>query len=436
MLTIIEDKPKLVLGAEKWQAAPFRFLDNLQVFEDSGDPGYELPNGYIKLKWVESDGTAYLNTGIYATVNTGARVKYEYTESGSAAILGVYHASPRDDALFISTNSGVLDTTNVFAAHGGATIQNGPVALNTEYTTSINFKGDGKIYVGNTVGPIGTTTPYNQYPILLGARYNAGNGNVTGSHSKIKIAEFTEGKVFSHRYIPCINPNGVAGYYDVVTRTFEGSSTSTPFIAGPVVLPDGYTQVASLTGLSGAASFGTGVLGGTDNIRIKFTALKDNPVAYSPFFGNYVNENTNCTRAIVGTGATGIIAEINRKAGNSTIVNTINTGVEHTYELYKEEGISILKVDGEIVEQMADSAGTENNNEIAINASNVRTTPVAGVATTYKGYFLIYISDELVRGYIPVVRDSDNIAGYYDIVHHRFNSSIFEDYPFTAGLII
>lgn len=38
-----------------------------------------------------------------------------------------------------------------------------------------------------------------------------------------------------HDYVPCTNPSGVAGLYDVVSGKFWASTTSTAFTAGPAV---------------------------------------------------------------------------------------------------------------------------------------------------------------------------------------------------------
>ena len=38
-----------------------------------------------------------------------------------------------------------------------------------------------------------------------------------------------------HQFIPCKNPDGVAGFFNTATRKFHGSATANAFIAGPEV---------------------------------------------------------------------------------------------------------------------------------------------------------------------------------------------------------
>ena len=200
-------------------------------------------------------------------------------------------------------------------------------------------------------------------------------------------------------------------------------------------VPNGYTLLESLTGYTSRACFDTGVSGGNDNLRIKFKASKAQLVSYSPFFGNYVNESTRCTRMICTTTTSGVIAEINRNAGDTKITNAVNPLVEHEYELYKENGVSILKVDGVIVDQIANVSGTENDRNIAFNAGAVANTEssATNTLTTYK-YFQIYNGNTLIRDYIPL-KDSNNVVGMYDRANGVFKPSKF-DTQFTAGAVL
>lgn len=201
-------------------------------------------------------------------------------------------------------------------------------------------------------------------------------------------------------------------------------------------LPDGYTQLKSISGITGKAWFDTGIAGNNNNLRFVFSGYKNSGAAYSAFFGNYVDEASNTTRLIARTNANGIIAEINRKSASSTATNTINYFVAHTYELYKESGISIIKVDGVQTETMADSAGTANSTNIAINGSKTNpSVPSSNVITTYQDNFQIYDGTTLIRNYVMAKRDSDNAIGMYDTVNDTFKISEGTD-NFTAGVEI
>lgn len=198
-------------------------------------------------------------------------------------------------------------------------------------------------------------------------------------------------------------------------------------------LPEGYTELASISGTVYKTWFDTGVAGNNNNLRFVFSGYKSQAAGYNAFFGNYIDEETNVTRLIAGPFSNGIIAEINRASQGSTITNSINYLVVHTYELYKENGNSILKVDGVQVESMADLAGTANSTNIAINSSKTNpSTLTSAVITTFQGDFKIYNGTTLIRNYVMAKRDSDNAVGMYDTVNDTFKISEGIE-SFTAG---
>lgn len=198
-------------------------------------------------------------------------------------------------------------------------------------------------------------------------------------------------------------------------------------------LPYGYTQLESISGISNKAWFDTGVAGDNDNLRFVFTGYKSSGIAYTAFFANYVDESSNVTRLIAFTASSGIIAEVNRKSASSIPTNSTNYLVAHTYELYKENGVSILKVDGTQVDTMANSSGTANSTNIGINTSRINpSAPSSDVMTTFKGIFQIYDGTTLIRNYVMAKRDSDNAVGMYDTVNNTFKISEGTE-NFTAG---
>lgn len=198
-------------------------------------------------------------------------------------------------------------------------------------------------------------------------------------------------------------------------------------------LPVGYTELESISGISSKAWFDTGIAGNNDNLRFVFSGYKGSGVTHTAFFGNYVDESSNITRLIAASGSSGIIAEVNRKAASSIPTNSVNYLVAHTYELYKENGVSILKVDGVQVDTIADSAGTANSTNIAICGSKINpSTPSSDVVTTFQGNFEIYDGTTLIRNYVMAKRDSDNAVGMYDIVNNTFKISEGTE-NFTAG---
>ena len=77
---------------------------------------------------------------------------------------------------------------------------------------------------------------------------------------------------------------------------------------------------------------------------------------------------------------------------------------------------------------------TNNNTNLYLYARNKGTTvDKYSYARIYSTK--IYISDYLIRDFVPVVRKVDNIAGFYDMVSQQFFSSATVD-NLIAGPII
>lgn len=201
-----------------------------------------LPDGYTQLEYIETDGNAYINTGFSCTKNSGLKIKYRYTASGSAAISGVYTsgtADQRTDALFVSSNSGMTSGTNenVFSTTNGyisSLVSNVALNLNTDYETLCNYYNSGDIYCNNTLmRNAGSKTP-NPSSIYLFARYNASADNIAVSHSRIYYAIFTEGTNISKHFIPAKrNSDNVLGMYDIINNEFKTNVSTGSFTAGP-----------------------------------------------------------------------------------------------------------------------------------------------------------------------------------------------------------
>jgi hypothetical protein len=196
-----------------------------------------LPSGYTQLSYLQGDATAYIETPVVPTDTTGMKIVFEYgTAGGSGAICGTFNGvSPRKDTFFVSTNSGTVDTTWAFIAQAGSTLtatnSEVPVAGKT-YTALINYKNSRTYgFEGFTQQSIGSNGVLAN-KVLLFARLNIANNNITASDCKIKYVEFTEGSATTYIYIPA-KYNNTLGLYDKITGAFlTNTNTSGSFTSG------------------------------------------------------------------------------------------------------------------------------------------------------------------------------------------------------------
>ena len=197
-------------------------------------------------------------------------------------------------------------------------------------------------------------------------------------------------------------------------------------------LPLGYQKLDYISGSVGQTVVNTGVRGNLANLRIVFRGKKTSHTAYSPFFGNYRDENTNVTRVIEGGNAsTPVLYTYNRKAGGGSASATdIRSEDAHTYDLSSNG----LLVDNDKSFPIRDVSGTSNSTNIAICSSSVPASAASSGASTVFAYFKIYQGDTLIRNYVPVKRLSDNKVGFYELVNNTFEQGLFaSSYAFTAG---
>lgn len=196
---------------------------------------------------------------------------------------------------------------------------------------------------------------------------------------------------------------------------------------GGGILPPGYTLLTAVYGLTNGARFVI-MSSINNNVEIEVVAKKGSFVNYSPFFGNYVDENHNSFRLICATNNRTLYANANLKTSspNSATVDTVLNW--HTYIVKRGTGGTYLSVDG--VSSVGGSAsGTTNLSSIYLNASSGNAS--ASTVYTYFQRVVVGSSGVVVREYYPCI-DPNNVVGFYDIVREVFDTSDDPNYPFYA----
>lgn len=183
-----------------------------------------LPEGYTELEYIESDGRQYMKTGITVTGNTRVKAKMMCLEKNKA---GSY-------AYLFGSKTPLFS----FRMHWS----NGLPYCTYGSTTSITFYSDGVGDVLNINFGSGVST-VNDYKKNVGtAEFTDGELHIfdcdnaaSNTRGKGRMWEFEvyEGETIVGDFVPCINPDNVVGAYDLVTGVFQGSATSSAFIAGP-----------------------------------------------------------------------------------------------------------------------------------------------------------------------------------------------------------
>lgn len=235
-----------------------------------------LPEGYTRLNYIESTGTQYIDTGFKPNQNTRVCVKFQGVGSISATntVYGARTAWVDDMSTLELTTAGAM----VFG-YGTtyATVTTDRLAV-VEYDMNKNVayvNGSATTMTANTF-----TAPCNAYLFALNA-----NGSVsTYATGRMFSCQIYDNGTLIRDFVPCRNPLGEVGLYDLVNGVFYGNAGSGSFIASlPVLgLPDGYTQVEYIES-SGTQYIDTGaVLTNLSGVEMKLQ-LTSNSITANVF---------------------------------------------------------------------------------------------------------------------------------------------------------
>ena len=205
-------------------------------------------------------------------------------------------------------------------------------------------------------------------------------------------------------------------------------------------IPTDYKRMEYLDMLGIDTRIDTGVAGDDETLVFDFDFATLERYSYGGVFGNRGLESATCWRLLnpSGTGDTRnyIITVMNRRASASTPISVVPpnetiTGKRINFNL--SYGKSVTKYGHYSITV---TPTTEPN--VPISNANICIGAVSIYATgesTFKGRFWkfkIYSHGELIRNYVPVIRVTDNKAGFFDVVNQTFNPSIGSK-DFIAG---
>ena len=218
-------------------------LDNYQsLFEDKLVlKSWALPKGYRQLKYIESTGTQYINTGIlWDTHNLRISGEYSYNQMmGHSSILGTQGGLGnfilREESGNLTWWMGKANNCIIGSVSAGQKIK-----FNLEtyqiglYSYNIDINNNTKYGRGTY------TIAYDNNPIyLFDTQISGGRGSHAAStitcKAKLYSLKIRKNNALVRDYIPCMNPSGEIGLFDKVTNTFSPNNGTGTFISGGFV---------------------------------------------------------------------------------------------------------------------------------------------------------------------------------------------------------
>ena len=204
----------------------------------------QVPAGYTQLKYLESTGTQWIDTGMKIGPSENISVKFAYTTNDERRWFGaIQNNDYRSPGFFFTYISGVPRSVTIYtnnsSSYGYATTRS--LELNQAYT----LKWHGSPFTNPEIIPSvawysnNIKQKYFYTPTNNSYLFTANSNTTITTTRPMRIYHFeVKGKI---NFIPARrNSDGVLGMYDTVSNTFFTNAGTGEFIAGPIVyLPTG-----------------------------------------------------------------------------------------------------------------------------------------------------------------------------------------------------
>ena len=207
------------------------------------------------------------------------------------------------------------------------------------------------------------------------------------------------------------------------------------------LLPPMYRRCDYLQTTGYNSRIDTGVPGNDQTLILDFDYATVVRHSYGGAIGNYINEQTKCWRLLnpSGTGDTRnyLFSALNRRAGSSSTISVVPDGESMigkriNFRLSFGRCVSTYgSYSATVTPAATDASEDVSDRNITIGAlypaHSGNATPVGRF-----WHFKIWSQGNLIRNYIPCIRQRDSKAGFWDTVNRTFNPSI-GSVDFIAG---
>lgn len=188
-------------------------VTSLQSLESNNK---SLPEGYTLLKYIESSGTQYINTGFNPNQNTKILIDVEIPAQSSypVALCGSRNEDTTSSASFVI----FLMASGQFRTDFGTNN-----ITTSEHTFPGRFtinKNKNATFINNSGYLSAETTFQSNYPIGLFTEIDIGGVDTRMATMKLYYCKIYDNDVLVRDFVPCINAEGEYGLYDFVNGQF------------------------------------------------------------------------------------------------------------------------------------------------------------------------------------------------------------------------
>lgn len=359
---------------------------------------------YTMLDWIEGTATQWINTGIVPSSTIKIETKASGLTGGSSINGSEYTSSYR--------YKWGINGSNPYIGYGGSNynISGQTVNLSTPYTYYISSGSQWiKDKDGNTIhqSTTGNLSRYSSTPIYLFACYSSSSNNIASQMMRLYYCKIWDGDTLVRDFIPVIDENNVVCLYDKVSQAYFYNQGEDSFIPSETITYKTFAYV----GTNAEGYIDTGFKPDNNTrVRTEFEFLTTPTSTWEFLFGSrdnyHVAEFTcayNSSSWFSGFRTTDV-----RPTSPARAINT-------TYRIDKNK--NSLWVNGTTT---TDTYGTFTGSYNMVFFGNVANGTFGGNSHAKCYYFKIYDNGTLTRDFIPVLRKSDNVPCFYDLVNNEF----------------
>lgn len=182
----------------------------------------KLPTGYTEVQYIQSSGTQHIDTEFKPNQDSHVMAKLSTSETGSHTVFGA-DLSWTDNGFSLGTG---------FAHYRKET---GTISgLNNGSPHEVDFNKNTISIDRSAVLTMGTSTFSISHNMVLFANNRAG-GIAEKTTMVLYYCQIYNGNTIVRNYIPCINPDGEIGLYDLANSKFYTNAGTGVFTAGPEI---------------------------------------------------------------------------------------------------------------------------------------------------------------------------------------------------------
>lgn len=386
----------------------------------------ELPEGYIQVEYIQSNGTQYIDVGFKPNQDTRVMMDV-YTPTQSSYPTALFGGRNGDTSRSDSYTVWLISATQFQTDFDTEAVKPNIVPVGrffvdkNKITTTIN----GETYTNTSA------TFQSNYNLALLTQIDVGGADVRMTEGNLYSAKVYDNDILIRDFVPCKNTSGTVGLYDLVENKFYTNAGTDNFIAGSVVddvvenkiinfetWVDGQDlkvkASAPYTKLSYIEATGTQYIDTehqwqSNNVKVEmqyaYTAIGTNSLFGSetstPQYG-ICAYHLNTTDLAFWVGSS-----------QQLLSQTVTTNLKYNLTTHANNGTFTMNLNN-VTSSTTYSGSVQNGRSLFIFCNNIQ----SGVSqySKIKLYsFKMYDNNVLVRDYIPVL-DKNGVACLYDKV--------------------